>query len=300
MSSVLLESLLKCGTVGYLRCPTVPNHYLLRESKIMANPTVSEINVTVTEKRCCACEQMKPASEFHRSKSHFGGLVAKCKACIKKYQQTKWPDRDECIKRATEAQKEKQRLFREQDPDGFTTWLTEKNRKYWEKHGGNILQKRRQEAADNPEVRKKRYAASADWAKRNRDKVLAAIARYRITKKDDVGYRVSNAMSCGMWNTLRGSKNYRSWESLIGYTTEDLMAHLIKTMPKGYTWDDYLNGKLHIDHIIPKSVFNFKTPEDIDFKRCWELKNLQLLPAKENIRKHARLTKPFQPSFSGI
>lgn len=54
----------------------------------------------------------------------------------------------------------------------------------------------------------------------------------------------------------------------------------------------------HIDHKIPKSAFNFETPEDIDFKRCWALKNLQPLWAAENIKKHDRVDKPFQPSLA--
>lgn len=34
-----------------------------------------------------------------------------------------------------------------------------------------------------------------------------------------------------------------------------------------------------------------------DFKRCWALRNLQLLPAKDNLRKNAKIGKPFQPSL---
>ncbi|GAI73524.1 unnamed protein product, partial [marine sediment metagenome] len=45
-------------------------------------------------------------------------------------------------------------------------------------------------------------------------------------------------------------------------------------------WKDYLNRDLHIDHIIPKSAFNFTKPEHTDFKRCWALDNLRLLPVQ--------------------
>ena len=65
-------------------------------------------------------------------------------------------------------------------------------------------------------------------------------------------------------------------------------------MPKGYIWQDYLEGKLHIDHIIPIDVFNFDSPEQIAFKKCWGLKNLRLLSARENIIKNNKLLKPFQ------
>ncbi|GAI61384.1 unnamed protein product, partial [marine sediment metagenome] len=35
----------------------------------------------------------------------------------------------------------------------------------------------------------------------------------------------------------------------------------------------------------------------IDFKRCWALENLRLLPAKENMVKHNKLDRPFQPAL---
>ena len=73
-----------------------------------------------------------------------------------------------------------------------------------------------------------------------------------------------------------------------------------KTIPESYTWKDYLEGRLQIDHKIPISVFNFSEPEHTDFKRCWTLKNLRLLPARENLMKNAKLTRPFQPALKLI
>ena len=96
---------------------------------------------------------------------------------------------------------------------------------------------------------------------------------------------------------LKGNKNGRHWENLVPYTLDQLLKRLRRTLPKGYTWQDYLDGKLHIDHKIPVSVFNFEKPEDEDFQRCFALKNLQLLPALENIKKSNNLDKHFQPSF---
>lgn len=87
-------------------------------------------------------------------------------------------------------------------------------------------------------------------------------------------------------------------EAALGYTIEELKAHLKReAKKKGLIWQDYLDGKLWLEHIIPVSAFNFKTINDIDFKRCWALKNLTLLTAEENMKKHARLKRHFQPSF---
>jgi len=62
------------------------------------------------------------------------------------------------------------------------------------------------------------------------------------------------------------------------------------------TWDNY--GEWHIDHIIPKSIFNYTDVIHIDFKRCWALDNLRPLWAMENLKKHTKLEKAFQPSMA--
>ena len=88
----------------------------------------------------------------------------------------------------------------------------------------------------------------------------------------------------------------RRWETLVGYTAQDLIKHIESQFVDGMNWEN--RHRWHIDHIIPVSAFNFTEPEHIDFKRCWALENLQPLWAKDNMRKHAKLDKPFQPSLA--
>ena len=66
----------------------------------------------------------------------------------------------------------------------------------------------------------------------------------------------------------------------------------------GMTWETHGKYGWHIDHKIPISAFNFESPKDLDFKKCWALINLQPMWAKENIRKGAKVEKPFQPSLT--
>lgn len=98
--------------------------------------------------------------------------------------------------------------------------------------------------------------------------------------------------------SLKGNKKGRHWEDLVGYGLESLKRRLKKTIPQNYTWDDYLKGELWIDHIIPITAFNIECPESIDFKRCWTLSNLRLLPKIENISKGNKLLKSFQPGLN--
>lgn len=117
-------------------------------------------------------------------------------------------------------------------------------------------------------------------------------------RKTDLKYVISKNTSRAIRLSLGKSvKAGRHWEDLVGYTLSDLKKRLQKTLPKNYTWQDYVNGELHIDHIIPISAFHFSKPEHPDFKKCWSLSNLQLLPAKENLIKSDKLEKPFQPTL---
>ena len=111
---------------------------------------------------------------------------------------------------------------------------------------------------------------------------------------------IRRRMAASMRKAIREKKAGRHWEDFVDYGLDDLIKHLKSTVPDGYSWEkDFVNGNnvLHIDHIIPMAVFNFDLPEHHDFKRCFALSNLQLLPAIENARKNAKLSKPFQPSL---
>ena len=137
-----------------------------------------------------------------------------------------------------------------------------------------------------------------DEFKANADEIKVYRNRwYRKRYKVDFKFNLNNRISGAIGRSLRGSKAGRHWEYLVGYTSNALIIHLKKTIPNGYTWEDVFNGKLQIDHKIPISAHNFTKPEHIDFKRCWALSNLQLLPAMENRGKKNKLIKPFQPSL---
>jgi hypothetical protein len=106
-----------------------------------------------------------------------------------------------------------------------------------------------------------------------------------------LNHRMSAGMRKSLMRATRGRKRKagRSWSSFVNYSVFDLKKHLESTLPIGYDWGDFLSGKLHLDHKKPSASFQFSSPEDSEFKKCWALSNLQLLPALENIRKSAKL-----------
>jgi len=108
-------------------------------------------------------------------------------------------------------------------------------------------------------------------------------------RTDPVMLSINKRMAANMRSSLGGSKSKISWQTLVGYDVFTLRDHLAKTLPKGFDWNDFLVGLLHIDHKRPIASFRFASTSDLDFLKCWALDNLQLLPALENMRKGAKL-----------
>lgn len=167
----------------------------------------------------------------------------------------------------------------------------------------------RKRAEEKPDVV---AAEKASWQRQNRDKCREANRRYMERNPERLAEtrrrskekarasprnRIAAAVAAGIRGALRGKKAKRTFE-MLGYTVEDLMAHLERQFLPGMTWDNYGLYGWHIDHEIPLSAFNYQTPEDIDFHRAWGLKNLRPLWASENLSKSNKLSVPFQPSLS--
>ena len=174
-------------------------------------------------------------------------------------------------------------------------------RKKWNKKNPGYQKKYQEKYQRKYEKVKYKKEYSEKYRKDNIRKIRKYRREYEnMRRKIDLKFKLNSNFTRAVAKSLKGHKNGRRWEILVGYSCNDLIKHLRKTMPKGYCWNDYLQGKLHVDHKIPKSVFNFSKPEHADFKKCWALKNLQLLPANENLVKHNKLQKPFQPSLKII
>jgi len=100
-------------------------------------------------------------------------------------------------------------------------------------------------------------------------------------------YRLDHSISESIRQSLNNNKAGRKWETLVGYTLEDLIKHLENLFDDKMNWDNY-GSYWWIDHIKPKSLFKYETPEDPEFKECWALENLQPLEKIANIRKGNR------------
>ena len=149
--------------------------------------------------------------------------------------------------------------------------------------------------ADHPEkIRELNRRWVAEHPDRYREMQRKSNKKTRSIPKGRLNQCMGTAIRISLKN---GSKAKRHWEDIVGYTTDQLKRHLEKRFKPGMTWENQ-GTCWQIDHKIPKAVFNFERPEDLDFKKCWALKNLQPMEARQNQSKAARICKPFQPSLT--
>ena len=115
------------------------------------------------------------------------------------------------------------------------------------------------------------------------------VARKRVREKrnTDVVFRLKhNVRSSIRWAFVgMGKRKNRHTEDIIGINLDDFVKYLLKTFSDRYgrEWDGV--EKVHIDHIIPLATA--KTEEDV-LKLC-DYRNLQLITASDNQRKHDKI-----------
>ena len=155
-----------------------------------------------------------------------------------------------------------------------------------------------------PARKAKRQAYNQTDERRARIAVRRDTEHYRAQRranearraKSDPVFRLSRRVKAAVHLSLTNRIKHHKWEQLLGWTTTELKAHLEKRFEPWMSWDNY--GEWHIDHIIPIAAFNYESPYDIDFKRCWALSNLRPLEARENLSKGARLESAYQPALA--
>lgn len=233
--------------------------------------------------QCSKCKKWLIEGDYYSDKKNFNHLKSQCKKC---HSATSIKTRNK--ENAKRLCREYMRRAKKSDPVKFTEkrkkWLSENkelikktSKKWMELNADYMKEYRKKQRTENP-------ARTKEIEKRGRVKA-------RGTAKG----RLAHSMGTRMREALRGIKAGRRWQDLAGYTIDQLKTHLEKNFLPGMTWENY--GEWHVDHKIPVSAFNYEKPEDIDFKRCWALKNLRPLWALDNLKKNDSLEKPFQTSL---
>jgi len=230
-------------------------------------------------KKCIKCGTIKAINEFYKDKIRKDGIHCYCKTCCNKHAKS----------------------YRAKDD--IKKYEKNRHKVYYKENKQKLLEYRKQWQKDNKEhikqYHKNRIEITRKYNKDNTEKIKLNLRkfykrnpyyrklRYRNIISKDIKCRLNHALSGGMANSLRDGKNGKSWEKIIGYTLRDLMNHLEQLFKAGMSFDNY--GKWHIDHIIPRSLWKFKSYNCKEFKQCWALANLQPLWAFDNLSKGNRI-----------
>ena len=108
--------------------------------------------------------------------------------------------------------------------------------------------------------------------------------KYRIKNCQNPQFHINERISANIRKSLKGNKNGRQWESLVGYTLQDFVKHLENNFTNEVSWENI--SEWHIHHVLPKRLFKYDSPEHIEFKICWSLNNLAPKMGKDNIREN--------------
>lgn len=194
----------------------------------------------------------------------------------------------------------------------------EKKRIYYHKNKAVILEKnKRYYLLHREDISERRKVYHREYYKKNREKILERTTKYGKEHKEDAArwarirrqdpesrrrtiqnekkyryrmskesstYKINYNISRAIRTALRGTKNGRSWQGLVGCSLQELRDHLERMFSNGMSWENY-GSYWHIDHIIPKSLFFYDSPEDEEFLLCWNYTNLKPMMALENIKK---------------
>ncbi len=205
-------------------------------------------------KKCNKCEKEKPLDDFYKQRDTKDKHGAWCKLCVRDYGRVK------------------------------------KREKVGERTKGSIYTAKWQKA-NRELVRKRHRIYMCQWRKDHKESHRNYMRnRYR----QDGCFRLNASIHTAVNLGLKGTGKYDRTFTLLGYTLQDLKSYIESKFTEGMTWDNYGRGGWHLDHIIPKSFFNFNNISE--FKYCWSFHNLQPLWEVDNIRKSNKL--PYLPFLS--
>jgi hypothetical protein len=243
-------------------------------------------------KKCSCCKIEKSIIEFYKNKSLKDGLSSQCKICYKQYHEEK---KDIILK--------KQKIYydklKEKEKPQLKGKICSKCKEYkaidnyWISNnsvdGVYSSCKKCQTKTNNDSINRTRI---------KRRKYQRTYYKNRISK--DPVYRLKLVVHHNILCFIR--KNKRNFinnkiERLrfnifahLEYTINELKQYIESLWESWMSWENYgLYNKdkktWQIDHIIPQSKLPFTSLKDENFKKCWNLKNLQPLETIANIKK---------------
>lgn len=244
-------------------------------------------------KKCKICLEIKDKSDFQKA----GGgnwLQPYCKPCDAKRKKehslrnlekikAKSKERYEATKvLLTEEQKQENKrlaiLRREERKKQRRLLMTEeeKERRRLKKKAYMIEYR-----AKNIETIKTKYK----YKKTKEQKEKAKL--WQLERMSDPCFRITKNLRGRVYNALKKGCKSASTMELLGCSIEEFKEYFESKFTEGMSWKKYLEGGIHIDHIVPCAAFDLTKEEHQ--KKCFHYTNLQPLWAIDNLKKGVKI-----------
>jgi hypothetical protein len=234
-------------------------------------------------KKCNVCEVEKPYENFTKEKLAKDGYKNKCKECINRISKEKYALNPEA-RREYEAKwrtanidkcKSKTYRWREKNPEQFS--------EYRKKYYNNNKEKIAEQSKATYEKHKEKYNSINRKYQKDNHIVLMQKRKKRIDAspllqfKERIRQLVKNS-----FYRLKHNKNRRT-SQILGADWEIVKKHFVSQFKDGMTWEAFIAGDIHVDHIQP--LASAKTEEEL-IALC-HYTNLQPLWCLDNLSKGA-------------
>ena len=254
-------------------------------------------------KACTKCKKEKPKTLefFYKDNKRKSGFKVECKECmINANKKNKIKRREMCIPHWTTIERRKNKANKL--GISYKNWcyvLEQRKIIAFRRNKINKLSVRLNKCKLKKDSNHYRFfykVTNKDWANYTKDSPKEKTLIYRIKYKYDTKFNLKEKrrsatnkqkkkypnLDYSIRNAVSNNTNTRYCE-LFDYTIEQLQEHLEKQFTLGMNWVAFRAGKIHIDHIKPQSLFDLSN--DIEYKKCWSLNNLQPLWAADNLAK---------------
>ena len=247
------------------------------KSKAYCKRKVRERHAELPSLHCKRCEiQLKPSlNNYH--------VLKFCSPCAELYRDEWWQNYYEENKERLNTGNIKRHAIRMQDPEYREMFRLKsiENRAMQPKRFADCLA-----CGNNFQVTRNNKNCSEKclkiWARTQLNTPTAIMSR-------NLSRQLYRAITNKGSNWSKGLKLYGNVWTYFNFTIDEFRERFEFLFTKGMKWENM--GLWHIDHIKPKASFNqeqLADPTSEDFKKCWELNNLQPLWARDNLKKGAK------------
>lgn len=150
------------------------------------------------------------------------------------------------------------------------------------------------------EIKAARKESRIRYCKRHSKKLKARWLAYYYKKyRTSAHFQMAVKLRTRIKTALKKSHTVKSipTETLLGCSISEAKVIFESKFTEGMTWEKFLKGEIHIDHIVPCAAFDLSDPKQQ--RICFSIENIQPLWAVDNLRKHAKiLSGPVTQSVS--